>query len=60
MTDEMGQQVVIFPAKAEDINSIIGAHILEGGKPLFSTIHRAVHAMCTQIHTHMRPHIYIY
>lgn len=32
MTDEVDQQVVIFPAKAEDISSIIGAHILEGEK----------------------------
>lgn len=56
----MGQHVVIFPAKAEDINSIIGAHMLEGGKPLFSTTYRAVHAMCAQIHTHMHTHIYIH
>lgn len=33
----MDKQLVIFPAKAEDISSIIGGHMFEGGKALFST-----------------------
>lgn len=60
MTDEVDQQVVIFPAKAEDISSVIGAHILEGERTtLFYCIQSGACYVYTNTYTHVCMHVHI-